>query len=95
MEFVKHFEHHGLHQDLHFYRDGRGVEVDLLLEHSGGPGGIGLVEIKSGQTYHEEFAASLRRVTAVLGPRVQRKMVVYGGDGAYLRSDVEVVGLQH
>ena len=95
MEFVKHFEHHGLHQDLHFYRDSHGVEVDLLVEHSGGPGGIGLVEIKSGQTYHDDFAANLRRVAQMLGPRVRRRMVVYGGDAAYSRNEVEVVGLQH
>ena len=95
MEFFKHFEHHGQHQVLHFYRDSHGVEVDLLLEHSAVPGGIGLVEIKSGQTYNAGFADALHRVAQHLGPRVQRKMVVYGGDEAYVRNGVEVVGLQH
>ena len=95
MEFFKHFEHHGLHQNLHFYRDSHGLEVDLLVENSEVPGGIGLVEIKSGQTYHEGFAGTLHRVAQVLGSRVQRKMVVYGGNEAYARNDVEVAGLRH
>ena len=95
MEFFKHFEHHGQHQNLHFYRDSHGTEVDLMVEHNAVPGGIGLVEIKSAQTYHDDFAGPLRRVAQVLGAHVQRKMVVYGGDDAYVRNNVEVVGLQH
>ncbi len=95
MEFIKHFEHHGRHQQPHFYRDSHGVEVDLVLQHGAGADPLGLVEIKSGQTYHEDFARSLHRVEQVLGKPVQRKMVVYGGADAYLRNGVEVVGLQH
>lgn len=94
MEFLKHFEHHGQRANLHFYRDSQGAEVDLIVEHTHIPGGLGLIEIKAGQTYHTEFAASLHRVATVLGPRVQRKMVVYGGSQTYTRGDVEVVGLQ-
>jgi uncharacterized protein len=57
-------------------------------------GKLGLVEIKSSQTYHADFAKSLRQVGKVLGDRVARQMVVYGGADHYLREGVEVVGIQ-
>jgi uncharacterized protein len=94
MEFVKQFEHAGARARLHFFRDSNGVEVDLLVENSMQPGALGLVEIKSAQTYHSSFATNLHRVGALLGARVARKMLVYGGDEAYTREGVEVVGLQ-
>jgi len=93
MEFVKHFEHHGERAPLNFYRDSHGLEADLVVLHVGRPGGIGLVEIKSGQTFHGDFAANLQRVARVLSPRVTRQMVLYGGGDAYVRDGVEVVGL--
>ncbi len=37
---------------LHYHRDSSGLEVDLLVEYGVPPGHVGLVEIKSGQTYH-------------------------------------------
>jgi predicted AAA+ superfamily ATPase len=94
MEFVKQFEHHGQRVPLCFYRDSQGVEVDLVVQDTGVPGGLGLVEIKSAQTYHGGFAAGLKQASALLGSRVQRKMVVYGGDQDYVREGIEVVGLQ-
>ncbi|MDP2367810.1 ATP-binding protein [Rhodoferax sp.] len=94
MEFVKQFEHHGQRVPLCFYRDSQGVEVDLVVQDTGVPGGLGLVEIKSSQTYHSGFAGGLKQAGALLGSRVQRKMVVYGGDQNYVREGIEVVGLQ-
>jgi uncharacterized protein len=95
IEFVKQFEHAGQRARLHFFRDSNGVEVDLIVENGMQPGALGLVEIKSAQTYHSGFAASLHRVGALLGERVQRKMLVLGSDDAYVRDGVEVSGVQH
>ena len=94
MEFVKQFEHHGQRVPLCFYRDSQGVEVDLVVQDTGVPGGLGLVEIKAAQTYHSGFAAALKQTGALLRSRVQRMMVVYGGDQDYVREGIEVVGLQ-
>ncbi len=56
-------------------------------------GQVGLVEIKSGQTYHGDFANPMNRVAAVLTQKVARRMVVYGGDESYTRDGVDVVGV--
>lgn len=58
------------------------------------PGALGLLEIKAGQTFSADWLASLRRVAAILGEKVQRQMLVFGGAEHYVRGDVEVVGLQ-
>ena len=93
-EFAKYFENQGERARLHFWRDSNGQEVDLIVENGLPPGKLGLVEIKSSQTYHADFAKSLRQVSKVLGGRVARQMVVYGGADHYMREGVEVVGIQ-
>ena len=93
-EFAKYFENQGERTRLHFWRDSNGQEVDLIVENGLPPGKLGLVEIKSSQTYHADFAKSLRQVSKVLGDRVARQMVVYGGADHYMRDGVEVVGIQ-
>lgn len=94
MEFVKHALHHGEPARLHYYRDSAGLEVDLLVENGLPPGRLGLVEVKSGQTFQSEHLQPMRRVAALLGDRVGRQMLVNGGDQRWLREGVEVVGLQ-
>jgi uncharacterized protein len=93
MEFVKHALNQGRPAALHYYRDSSGLEVDLLVEYGLPPGQIGLVEIKAGRTYHGDFATAVNRLAAALGPKVRRRMVVYGGDEGYVHEGVEVVGL--
>ena len=92
-EFLKHYEHRGERAPLFFYRDATGIEVDLVVEHSGAPGRLGLVEIKAGQTYDGSFSAAFGRAEADLRRPVDRKMVVYGGSDHYLREGVEVAGI--
>lgn len=94
-EFAKYFENQGERARLHFWRDSNGQEVDLVVENGVQAGKLGLVEIKSSQTYHSDFAKSLRQVGKLLGQRVERQMVVYGGTEQYVRDGVEVVGLQN
>jgi uncharacterized protein len=93
-EFAKYFENQGERARLHFWRDSNGQEVDLVVENGMQSNRLGLVEIKSSQTYHSDFSKSLRQVGRLLGERVERKMVVYGGTEQYVRDGVEVVGLQ-
>lgn len=94
LEFLKHACNRGERAHMHFWRDSSGVEVDLLVENGMPPGSLGLVEVKSGQTFHSDFLKSLHRTAALLAPRVQRQMLVYGGNERYVRDGVEVVGLQ-
>jgi len=93
-EFFKQAVHHGERPRLHFWRDSNGVEVDLLVENGMPPGALGLVEIKAGQTFQPGFVRHLSATADLLGPAVQRRMLVYGGAEHQLRDGVEVVGLQ-
>lgn len=74
-------------QPIYYWRDNIGNEIDLLLEQDGG---ITLVEIKSGQTYQDEWQRGLQVVERHLGFPT-RKAVLYGGDFAQSRKDVQIV----
>lgn len=76
---------------IYFWRDNIGNEVDLLLEQDGG---ITLVEVKSGQTYQEEWQRALQVVERHLGFSA-RKAVLYGGDMAQARQGANVVPWRH
>ena len=77
-------------QPIYFWRDNIGNEIDLLLEQGGG---ITLVEVKSGQTYQDEWQRALQVVERHLGFAV-RKAVVYGGDTAQARQSAQIVPWQ-
>ena len=97
MEFVKHALHHGEPARLHYWRDSSGLEVDLVVENGVPPGQLGLVEVKSGQTFQPEHLQAMRRVSALLaerrGPTVARQMLVNGGAEHWRREGAEGVGL--
>lgn len=93
MEFVKHAAHRGLAPALWYWRDSAGLEVDLVTETGLAPGKLGLIEVKSGQTVFGEALAPLHKVSALLGDRVARRMLVYGGDEQYEQQGVEVAGI--
>jgi uncharacterized protein len=76
-EFLKGQLHAGLQPDLHFWRDSRGLEVDLLI---GGGGGPHPVEIKSGQTLAPDFFRSLLAWTRLAGRTEDPSWLVYGGE---------------
>jgi uncharacterized protein len=93
MEFFKHALHQGLSPSLWYWRDSAGLEVDLVTEQGVPRGRLGLIEIKSGQTVFSEAFAPLHKVSAVLGDRVARRMLVYGGGEHYQQEGVEVAGI--
>ena len=80
-EVARHFLHRGLPLPLFFFRDQKGLEVDLVVA---GAAGYTLVEIKSGQTFVSDWERALNRVEEMFGRKggagtIQR-VVVYGGD---------------
>lgn len=83
--------HQGLEEDAFFFRDHKGLEVDLVLER----GDVDvLVEVKSGGTVSSDAYASLQRVDALMKASaglVARKVLVYGGSRRARRHDVEVL----
>lgn len=88
LEVLKTLHNVGTKPHLHFYRDVRGNEADLLLE-SGDK--LHLLEIKAAQTVASDAMQPAMRVQAALGERVAGMMLVYGGLEAQRRSAFEVL----
>lgn len=85
-EVLKNEYHTGEVPRLHFFRDHRGNEVDLIVETDGA---THAVEIKSGQTATTDMLRGLRywaSLTAEDSPR----LLVYGGSADAIRSGIPV-----
>ena len=75
--------------NLTFFRDRRGLEVDLLYPT---PQGLAAIEIKSGATIASDWFGPTRRLAESL-PEVTTHAVVYGGDEPQTRSNATAVPL--
>jgi hypothetical protein len=85
-EAVKNFMNRGLRPELYFWRDSVGHELDLIID--AGPGKTLPVEIKSGQTFSEDFIGNLNWWRKISGASEQTGIVVYGGERSFAyRSD--------
>jgi len=91
-ELLEQSAHRGLPVSLHHYRDAARLEVVLLID---GPGGVTLVEVKSGATAASDFATGVERLATVMAsgsraPRI-RTRVEFGGDARQRRGATEIV----
>jgi len=87
MEALKYRFHRGRRNNLHFWRDAKGNEVDLVVE--AGPD-VMPVEIKSGATISDDFFKGLRSFSDRLPTPPSVRALVYGGSERQRRSDVAV-----
>jgi len=62
---------------LFFYRDSHGNEVDLIIQNGNE---FVPIEIKSSQTWHSSFLKGINYFKNLLGDRVLKGTVIYGGD---------------
>ena len=87
-EFLKGRFNRGRQADLFFWRDSKGLEVDLLLDD-----GISLkpVEIKSGQTIVPDYMTSLKKWCALSGNPERPALVVYGGDKMLASGNISLI----
>lgn len=86
-EIAKSHLHRGRWPRLSFYRDRRGLEIDLILEKGAD---LVLVEIKAAQTPSSQYFAAFERFADALAkeqaPRIRDRVVVYGGAESQERS---------
>lgn len=87
IEALKYRYHRGKRNNLHFWRDAKGNEVDLVIE--AGPDVVP-VEIKAGATVTDEFFKGLRHFAARLPHPPRTCALVYGGTQRQKRSDATV-----
>jgi predicted AAA+ superfamily ATPase len=77
MEVVKRILNQGERTNLHFYRDAKGNEVDLLIPKARQ---FAAVEIKSGQTFQPEFISGIEHFKSVCkSDRAVNAIVWYNG----------------
>lgn len=77
MEALKQRFNAGLANNLTFFRDSNGVEVDLVTKRKGM---LQLTEIKSAITYNSDFEKGIRAFCHDFGDIVERSDIVYAGD---------------
>ncbi len=89
-EIAKGIRHTRRHDDISFYRDRKGLEVDLCLDR-----GAVAVEFKSGATFSSDAATPLRKFQTIVADdplvRANRLIVVTGGELKQRRGEVEVL----
>ena len=89
-EFVKYRRNHALANEMYFWRDSAGNEIDLLVEI--GPDSVFPVECKAGQTVAEDWFKSLRNFRKNVG--TPGSALIYGGFGKQPRHETAVFGWQ-
>jgi predicted AAA+ superfamily ATPase len=90
-EVLKSRLHRAKPADLLFYRDAKGLEVDLLIQRGHEWAGV---ESKSARTATAEFWEGLAKLDALLrsrGSALCERTVVYGGDAEIRRSEVRIL----
>lgn len=87
-EFIKYRRNRALPNELYFWRDAQGNEVDLLIEQ--GLEKVVAVECKAGQTVAADWFKSLQGFCEAA--KCQRSGLIYGGDENQPRSRFPVYG---
>ena len=91
-EFLKARRNAGRRDQLYFWRDNIGTEIDLVLEQGQALAGV---EIKSGSRVASDATVSLRKWQKYAGKTQTYLGVVYGGDDAYEREGVSAMPWRH
>lgn len=87
IEVFKYRYNRGRRNNLNFWRDAKGNEVDLVIEVGSD---VVPVEIKSGATISEDFFKGLRTFSAKLSTPPSSCALVYGGTEQQQRSEAGV-----
>jgi predicted AAA+ superfamily ATPase len=88
MEFLKARLNKGLPADLYFWRDNKGLEVDLLIEE-----GLDLkpLEIKAGETVASDFFDALRKWGRISGMEDKPAWLIYGGEREMRNRNINII----
>ncbi|MGB5218765.1 MAG: ATP-binding protein [Smithella sp.] len=87
-EFLKSRFNQGLPSNLFYWRDSKGLEIDLILEAGDR---LNAIEIKSGQTIAPDFFSSLKIWGKLAGQADLPSWLIYGGDKALTNENISIV----
>ena len=82
-EIYKYHYHHGIPDNIYYFRDYQGHEVDVLIERSNS---IDLIEVKSAATFQQNYLKSLNYFGKLYTGSIT-KALVYGGEESYKYKD--------
>ncbi len=88
MDALKFRWHRGLRDNLFFYRDSEGAEIDLLLEFGHG---VFPIEIKAGATINSDYFKGIRHFSKLVSSAPNGGGLVYGGAERWLHSGTQIV----
>lgn len=86
--FQKFNENRYQHLNYYFWQDHNGLEIDLLLKTANA---FDVYEVKSTQTLSGALFKNLKSFIELVAPQSVRPHLVYGGDQALVRSNVQVL----
>ena len=78
-EFIKTRFNNGLRSNCYFWRDNKGIEIECIIENGNL---ITPVEIKSGNTFNQDFFKNLNYWNRISGNTNKNTYVIYGGDSS-------------
>ena len=87
-EFLKACWHDGRPSNLFFWRDSKGLEIDLILERGDD---LTPVEIKSGATIASDYLDSIRKWQTLTADTAHPAWLVYGGEQRLASGSVEIL----
>ena len=88
-EWIKRRFNAGQPNDLYFWRDSAGMEIDLVHET---PAGLQAVEIKSGATFGSDWPTTPLKWQKLVGHDALPPLIIFGGEGSYTRRGCAVTG---
>lgn len=91
VEAWKRLYNRGEDDNLYFFRDNKGHEVDLICEEGMSQT---IIEIKSGQTVVPDFFKGINYYKKI-SSSVDQSILIYGGDKHHTRNGTEVAGWKH
>lgn len=86
VEAIKWRFNQGKQHRFYFYRDAKDNEIDLIFSYGGK---LYPIEIKSGQTFQDEFLKGIRSVKNNI--QLERPIVIYGGSEKQARTEFDLI----
>ena len=88
-ELLKRRLHQGKRNNLYFWRDHKGSEIDVIIDHGDS---LIPIEIKSSRTYSQSFFSGLNYWRKLSGSEGKQHYVVFGGNGLMETKDGILLG---
>lgn len=82
---------HGEKEQVYFYRDKSGHEIDIIRQLGER---IGMLEIKAGKTFNTDFLRNIRYLKKLLNDRIAYSGIIYDGEAEMHKSDEGVINFR-